>query len=133
MKLLRVMCTMTLGMSPAHASPLATCAEFLPLEPFHLAQIRVVPATGHILYGANAGTVELARYMAVFGWMQGQIEADVWFANGRNRQAGLDDMKVEVEGTTYDHMTWAFTYCRDNPEARMPVVVEEVFNYFVRK
>jgi hypothetical protein len=71
--------------------------------------------------------------MAVFGWMQGQIEADVWFANGQNMQVRLQEAKVHVEGTTYEHMTWAFAYCRDNPEARMPVVVNEAFRFFVKK
>jgi hypothetical protein len=133
MKLLRVLCTMALGSSPTQASPLATCAEFLSLEPFHLEQIWMVPGTGRILYRTTAGTKELARYMAVFGWLQGQIEADVWFANGHNQEAGFSDVKVDVEGTTYDHMTWAFAYCRDNPDTRMPVVANEVFNHFVKK
>ena len=133
MKLLRVMCTMALGSSPGQASPLSTCAEFLSLEPFHLEQIRVTPAAGGILYSATANPAQLARYMAVFGWMQGQVEAEVWFANGHNQQAGFSDIKVEVEGTTYDHMTWAFAYCRDNPHTPMPVVANEVFHHFVRK
>jgi hypothetical protein len=33
---------------------------------------------------------------------------DAWFANGQNQRVGLQAMKME--GTTYDHMTWAFAY-----------------------
>ena len=61
--------------------------------------------------------------MAVFGWMQGQIEADAWFANGRSLQVGLQGVKIE--GTTYDHMTWAFAYCWGYPTARMALVAGE--------
>ncbi len=109
MTLLRIMCALALFSAPAQASPAATCAAFLTLEQFHLEQIRVEPETGQILYALNASVPQLARYMAVFGWMQGQIEADAWFANGRSLQVGLQGVKIE--GTTYDHMTWAFAYC----------------------
>jgi hypothetical protein len=131
MKLLRLLSTLALFSAPAHASPLATCAEFLTLEQFHLDQIRVLPATGQILYAQNVSIPQLARYMIVFGWMQGQIEADAWFANGQTQQVGLQTVKIE--GTTYDHMTWAFAYCRGYPTARMALVADEVFNFFAKK
>ncbi|HLK83896.1 MAG TPA: hypothetical protein VKT99_20730 [Xanthobacteraceae bacterium] len=113
------------------ASPVPTCAEFLTLEQFHLQQVRVSPETGQIMYAQNASVPQLARYMIVFGWMQGQIEADAWFANGQNQQVGLQTVKIE--GTTYDHMTWAFAFCRGYPTARMPLVADEVFNFFTKK
>ena len=69
--------------------------------------------------------------MAVFGWMQGQIEADAWFANGQHIVVGLQ--AVKIEGTTYDHMTWAFAYCRGYPTARMALVADEVFNFFMKR
>ena len=75
--------------------------------------------------------MSLARYMAVFGWMQGQIEADAWFANGQNLEVRLQGVKIE--GTTYDHMTWAFAYCRGYPTARMALVADEVLNFFMKR
>jgi hypothetical protein len=131
MKLLRLVSAVALFSGPGHASPVSTCAEFLTLEQFHLEQVRVLPETAQILYAQNASIPQLARYMIVFGWMQGQIEADAWFANGHTQQVGLQTVKIE--GTTYDHMTWAFAYCRGYPAARMASVVDEVFNFFVRK
>ncbi len=131
MTLLRIMCALALFSAPAQASPAATCAAFLTLEQFHLEQIRVEPETGQILYALNASVPQLARYMAVFGWMQGQIEADAWFANGRSLQVGLQGVKIE--GTTYDHMTWAFAYCWGYPTARMALVADEVFNFFLKR
>jgi hypothetical protein len=131
MKLLRLVSVVALFSGPGHASPVSTCAEFLTLEQFHLEQVRVLPETGQILYAQNASIPQLARYMIVFGWMQGQIEADAWFANGHTQQVGLQT--VRIEGTTYDHMTWAFAYCRGYPAARMPSVADEVFNFFVKK
>ena len=131
MKLLRLLSALALLSGPARASPVSTCAEFLTLEQFHLDQIRVLPETGQILYAQNASIPQLARYMIVFGWMQGQIEADAWFANGHTQQVGLQTVKIE--GTTYDHMTWAFAYCRGYPAARMALVADEVFNFFVKK
>jgi hypothetical protein len=125
------MCALALFSAPAQASPAATCAAFLTLEQFHLEQIRVEPETGQILYALNASVPQLARYMAVFGWMQGQIEADAWFANGRSLQVGLQGVKIE--GTTYDHMTWAFAYCWGYPTARMALVADEVFNFFMKR
>jgi len=125
------MCALALFSAPAQASPAATCAAFLTLEQFHLEQIRVEPETGQILYALNASVPQLARYMAVFGWMQGQIEADAWFANGRSLQVGLQGVKIE--GTTYDHMTWAFAYCWGYPTARMALVADEVFNFFLKR
>jgi hypothetical protein len=117
--------------TPAPASPAPTCAEFLTLEQFHLEMIRVLPETGQLLYANNVSVPQLARYMVVFGWMQGQIEADAWSANGHNIQVGLQG--VRIEGTTYDHLTWAFAYCRGYPTARMALVADEVFNFFVKK
>jgi hypothetical protein len=131
MKLLRLVSVVALFSGPGHASPVSTCAEFLTLEQFHLEQVRVLPETGQILYAQNASIPQLARYMIVFGWMQGQIEADAWFANGHTQQVGLQT--VRIEGTTYDHMTWAFAYCRGYPAARMALVADEVFNFFVKK
>jgi hypothetical protein len=131
MKLLRLVSVVALFSGPGHASPVSTCAEFLTLEQFHLEQVRVLPETGQILYAQNASIPLLARYMIVFGWMQGQIEADAWFANGHTQQVGLQT--VRIEGTTYDHMTWAFAYCRGYPAARMALVADEVFNFFVKK
>jgi hypothetical protein len=131
MKFLRLVSAVALFSGPGHASPVSTCAEFLTLEQFHLEQVRVLPETGQILYAQNASVPQLARYMIVFGWMQGQIEADAWFANGHTQQVGLQTVKIE--GTTYDHMTWAFAYCRGYPAARMPSVADEVFNFFVKK
>jgi hypothetical protein len=131
MKPLRLLSALVLFSGPAHASPLSTCAEFLTLEQFHLDQIRVIPETGQILYAQNASVPQLARYMIVFGWMQGHVEADAWSANGQSQQVGLQTVKIA--GTTYDHMTWAFAYCRGYPTARMALVVDEVFNFFVKK
>jgi hypothetical protein len=131
MKLLRLVSAVALFSGPGHASPVSTCAEFLTLEQFHLEQVRILPETGQILYAQNASIPQLARYMIVFGWMQGQIEADAWFANGNTQQVGLQTVKIE--GTTYDHMTWAFAYCRGYPAARMALVADEVFNFFVKK
>ena len=131
MKLLRTLSALVFFSASAQASPVPTCAEFLTLEQFHLEQIKVLPGTGQILYALQASVPQLARYMAVFGWMQGQIEADAWFANGKNQLVGLQH--VEIEGTTYDHMTWAFAYCRGYPTARMALVVDEVFNFFTRR
>jgi hypothetical protein len=135
MKLLRLLSALVLSSvlfsGPGHASPVSTCAEFLTLEQFHLDQIRVLPETGQILYAQNASIPQLARYMIVFGWMQGQIEANAWFANAQTQQVGLQTVKIE--GTTYDHMTWAFAYCRGYPTAPMAFVADEVFNFFVKK
>jgi hypothetical protein len=131
MNLLRVICALLLLSEPAQASPAATCAEFLTLEQFHLEQIRVEPETGQLLYRLDVSVPQLARYMAVFGWMQGEIEADAWFANGQKLQVGLQGVKVD--GTTYDHLTWAFAYCRGYPAARMALVADEVFNFFMRR
>jgi hypothetical protein len=135
MKLLRLLSALVLSSAlfsgPGHASPVSTCAEFLTLEQFHLDQIRVLPETGQILYAQNASIPQLARYMIVFGWMQGQIEANAWFANAQTQQVGLQTVKIE--GTTYDHMTWAFAYCRGYPTAPMAFVADEVFNFFVKK
>ena len=75
MKLLRLLGAVVLLTGAAQASPISTCAEFLTLEQFHLDQIKVLPETGQILYAQNASIPQLARYMIVFGWMQGQIEA----------------------------------------------------------
>ena len=131
MQLLRIICALGLFCVPAQASPAPTCAEFLTLEQFHLEQIRVDPETGQLLYRLDVSVPQLARYLVVFGWMQGQIEADVWFANGQSQQVGLQAMKME--GTTYDHMTWAFAYCRGYPTARMALVADEVFNFFMER
>jgi hypothetical protein len=131
MKLLRLLGALVLFAGSAHASPVSTCAEFLTLEQFHLDQIRVLPETGQILYAQNVSIPQLARYMIVFGWMQGQIEADAWFANGQSQQVGLQTVKIA--GTTYDHMTWAFAYCRGYPTARMALVADEVFNFFTKR
>ena len=131
MKLLRLLGALLLFSGPGHASPVSTCKEFLTLEQFHLDQIRVLPETGQILYAQNVSIPQLARYMIVFGWMQGQIEADAWFANGQSQQVGLQTVKIE--GTTYDHMTWAFAYCRGYPAARMALVADEVFNFFTKR
>jgi hypothetical protein len=132
MKQFRVLSALALlCAAPAYASPLPTCAEFLTLEQFHLQQIRVLPETGQLLYANNVSVPQLARYMVVFGWMQGQIEADAWYANGHNIQVGLQGVKIE--GTTYDHLTWAFAYCRGYPTARMALVADEVFNFFAKK
>jgi hypothetical protein len=131
MKLLRLLSALALLSEPGHASPVSTCAEFLTLEQFHLDQVRVLPETGQILYAQNASIPQLARYMIVFGWMQGQIEADAWFANGQSQQVGFQT--VRIEGTTYDHMTWAFAYCRGYPTAHMALVADEVFNFFTKK
>lgn len=131
MKLLRLLSSVVLFSGAAHASPVPSCAEFLTLEPFHLDQIKVLPETGQILYAQNASIPQLARYMIVFGWMQGQIEADAWFANGHSQQVGLQTVKIQ--GTTYDHMTWAFAYCRGYPTARMALVADEVFNFFMKR
>ena len=131
MKLLRLLSAVILFNGAAHASPISSCAEFLTLEQFHLGQIKVLPETGQILYAQNASIPQLARYMIVFGWMQGQIEADAWFANGHTQQVGLQTVKIE--GTTYDHMTWAFAYCRGYPAARMALVADEVFNFFTKR
>jgi hypothetical protein len=131
MKLLRLLSAVVLFSGPGHASPVSTCTEFLTLEQFHLDQIRVLPETGQILYAQSASIPQLARYMIVFGWMQGQIEADAWFANSQSQPVGLQTVKIE--GTTYDHLTWAFAYCRGYPTARMALVADEVFNFFVRK
>ncbi len=84
-----------------------------------------------MLYASNVSIPQLARYMAVFGWMQGQIEANAWFANGQSVQVGMQATKVG--GNTYDHMTWAFAYCRGYPAARMPLVVNEAFNFFTKR
>ena len=131
MNLPRIMCALALFGAPVEASPAPTCAEFLTLEQFHLDQIRVESETGQILYALNVSVPQLARYMAAFGWMQGQIEADAWFANGQNLKVGLQG--VNIEGTTYDHMTWAFAYCRGYPNARMALVADEVFNFFMKR
>jgi hypothetical protein len=131
MNLLRVTSALVLLSGPGHASPVPTCAEFLTLEQFHLEQVRVSPETGQIMYAQNASVPQLARYMIVFGWMQGQIEADAWFTNGQNQQVGLQTVKIE--GTTYDHMTFAFAFCRGYPTARMALVADEVFNFFTKK
>jgi len=131
MNLPRTMFALVLFSAPAEASPAPTCAEFLTLEQVHLEQIRVEPETGQILYALNVSVQQLARYMAVFGWMQGQIEADAWFANGQHIEVGLQ--AVKIEGTTYDHMTWAFAYCRGCPTARMALVADEVFNFFMNR
>ena len=128
---LRTMCALALFSVPAQATPLPTCAEFLTLEQLHLQQIRVLPETGQILYANNISIPELTRYLVVFGWMQGQIEADAWFANGQSQQVG--SRAVMIEGTTYDHLTWAFAYCRTDPTARLALVVDEVFDFFVRR
>jgi hypothetical protein len=125
---LRTMCALALFSVPAQATPLPTCAEFLTFEQLHLQQIRVLPETGQILYANNISIPQLTRYLVVFGWMQGQIEADAWFANGQSQQVG--SRAVMIEGTTYDHLTWAFAYCRGYPNARMSLVADEVFNFF---
>jgi hypothetical protein len=131
MNLVRITCALVLLSGPASAAPAPTCAEFLPLEQFHREQVRVDPETSQLLYRLDISTPQLARYMVVFGWMQGQIEADAWFANGQTLQVGLQG--VRIEGTTYDHLTWAFAYCRTDPTARMALVVDEVFDFFVRR
>lgn len=131
MKLLRLLSALLLFSGPGYASPISTCQEFLKLEQFHLDQVRVLPETGQILYAQNVSIPQLARYMIVFGWMQGQIEADAWFANGQSQQVGLQTVKIV--GTTYDHMTWAFAYCRGYPTAHMALVADEVFNFFTKR
>jgi hypothetical protein len=131
MKALGIACTLALASGYAQASPVSTCAQFMTLEQFHHEKIKVLPETGQLLYASDAGIPQLTRYMAVFGWMQGQIEAGAWSANGQMQQVGLRE--VNVEGTTYDHITWAFDYCRRFPDARMPAVVNEVFNFFVKR
>jgi hypothetical protein len=82
---LRTMCALALFSVPAQATPLPTCTEFLTLEQLHLQQIRVLPETGQILYANNVNIPQLTRYLVVFGWMQGQIEADAWSVNGQSQ------------------------------------------------
>ncbi len=94
MNLLRLTSALVLLSGPAQASPVPTCTEFLTLEQFHLQQVRISPETGQVMYAQNASVPQLARYMIVFGWMQGQIEADAWFANGQNQQVGLRTVKI---------------------------------------
>jgi hypothetical protein len=131
MKPLAIISPLALFGVSAQGAPLSTCVEFVTLEQFHLEQIKVSPETGQVFYADNVSVPQLARYMAMLGWMQGQMEAGAWFANGQNMLVGLN--AVQVSGTAYDHMTWAFAYCRGYPTAPMPLVATEAFKFFAKR